>query len=143
MSQEEAENPFSDSDNEESVERPSLSNMKMQLPAWILETPEEIDVLLAQRDFVQAQKLLLKCERMLKTEYDNRQCDTLHRLIEKREEIVSALCNELCPAADRALRAGPRGQRVPAQLLIELGEERKDMIFIRQIYAVFLDNITT
>lgn len=114
----------SDSDNDESVERP-LTMKKHNLPAWLIEAPEEIDVLLAQRDFVQGQKLLLKCEKMLKTEFDNPQCDTLHRLIEKREEIVNALSNELCPAADRALRAGPRGQRVPAQLLIELGEERK------------------
>lgn len=133
------DNPFGGSDSEgEEGEQHAHANQanQQQLPAWILEAPEEIDVLLAQRDFVQAQKLLLKCEMMLKREYDNRQCDTFHRLVEKRGEIVNALSNELCPAADRALRAGPRGQRIPAQLLIELGEERKAArLFLRARHA--------
>ena len=30
------------------------------LPEWVVEAPEEIDVLLAQREFVEAQRLLLK-----------------------------------------------------------------------------------
>ena len=35
------------------------------LPEWVIEAPEEIDVLLAQREFVEAQRLLLKAEKGL------------------------------------------------------------------------------
>ena len=57
----EVSNPFSgsDSDNEESLAGGGPALLKQfSFPPWILEAPEEIDVLLAQRDFVQAQKLL-------------------------------------------------------------------------------------
>ena len=91
------------------------SNAGNNLPSWIQEAPEEIDVLLAQRDFVQAQKILLKCEKTLATEHPKSSNDTKHQLVEKRKMIVEVLCAELSPAADRSLRAGPRGQRVPAQ----------------------------
>ena len=57
------DNPFGGSDSEgEEGEQHAHANLanQQQLPGWILEAPEEIDVLLAQRDFVQAQKLLIK-----------------------------------------------------------------------------------
>lgn len=64
---------------------------------------------------MQAQKILMKCEKTLATEYPKFSNDTKHQLSEKRKMIVEVLCAELSPAADRSLRAGPRGQRVPAQ----------------------------
>ena len=93
------------------------------LPEWVIEAPEEIDVLLAQREFVEAQKLLLKAERVIRQE--SAQSDINRQLNEKRKNLIEILSNELCPAADRSLRAGARGQRLPAKLLIELGQERK------------------
>ena len=90
----------------------------------MVEAPEEIDVLLAQREFVEAQRLLLKAERALKKD-EIVATDINRQLNEKRKSLVEILSAELCPAADRSLRAGARGQRLPAQLLIELGQERK------------------
>ena len=97
-------------------------------------------MLLAQREFVEAQRLLLKAEKAIKQQNHS---DLNRQLSEKRKNLISVLSNELCPginhelticiksykthylAADRSLRAGARGQRLPAQLLIELGQERK------------------
>lgn len=117
-------NPFgddspNDSPDEDRVTSPPVSQ---NLPEWVIEAPEEIDVLLAQREFVEAQKLLLKAERIIQQES---QSDINRQLNEKRKNLIEILSNELCPAADRSLRAGARGQRLPAKLLIELGQERK------------------
>ena len=43
----------------------SIASPNSALPEWVMEAPEEIDVLLAQREFVEAQRLLLKAERAL------------------------------------------------------------------------------
>ena len=120
-------NPFGDeSDNDVAAEpeTPPKLPPAANLPEWVIEAPEEIDVLLAQREFVEAQRLLLKAERALK-KGDIVQSDINRQLNEKRKSLVDILSTELCPAADRSLRAGARGQRLPAQLLIELGQERK------------------
>jgi len=66
---------------------------------------------------------LLKAERVIRQE--SAQSDINRQLNEKRKNLIEILSNELCPAADRSLRAGARGQRLPAKLLIELGQERK------------------
>jgi len=120
-------NPFGDeSPNESEVEEPGRVTsppITQNLPEWVIEAPEEIDVLLAQREFVEAQKLLLKAERVIRQE--SAQSDINRQLNEKRKNLIEILSNELCPAADRSLRAGARGQRLPAKLLIELGQERK------------------
>ena len=118
-------NPFGDdSPNESEVEeRVTSPPITQNLPEWVIEAPEEIDVLLAQREFVEAQKLLLKAERVIRQE--SAQSDINRQLNEKRKNLIEILSNELCPAADRSLRAGARGQRLPAKLLIELGQERK------------------
>ena len=85
-------NPFgSDQDDEDEKPKSNQIAQKRILPNWLLEAPEEIDVLLAQRDFVKAQKLLKKSEKVLRSEFDNVQCDTLHRIAEKREEIVQGM----------------------------------------------------
>ena len=84
--------------------------VSQNLPEWVVEAPEEIDVLLAQREFVEAQRLLLKAERALK-KGDIVQSDINRQLNEKRKSLVDILSAELCPAADRSLRAGARGQR--------------------------------
>ena len=102
--------------------------VSQNLPEWVVEAPEEIDVLLAQREFVEAQRLLLKAERALKKD-EIVATDINRQLNEKRKSLVEILSAELCPAADRSLRAGARGQRLPAQLLIELGQERKARVF--------------
>ena len=59
------------------------------------------------------------------TFFDQRFQTQNFKLNEKRKNLIEILSNELCPAADRSLRAGARGQRLPAKLLIELGQERK------------------
>ena len=56
--------------------------MSQNLPEWVIEAPEEIDVLLAQREFVEAQKLLLKAERIIQQES---QSDINRQLNEKRQ----------------------------------------------------------
>ncbi|CBY40994.1 unnamed protein product, partial [Oikopleura dioica] len=84
-------------------------NSTNTIPSWIREAPEEIDVLLAQRDFVQAQKILMKCEKTLATEYPKFSNDTKHQLSEKRKMIVDW--------TKRPTRS--------CSLLIQLGEERK------------------
>ena len=66
---------------------------------------------------------MLKAERVIRQE--SAQSDINRQLNEKRKNLIEILSNELCPAADRSLRAGARGQRLPAKLLIELGQERK------------------
>ena len=89
--EEDGGNPFgSDQDDEDEKPKSHLTQKRI-LPNWLLEAPEEIDVLLAQRDFVKAQKLLKKSEKVLRAEFDNVQCDTLHRIGEKREEIVQGI----------------------------------------------------
>ena len=64
-------NPFGDDEDhndysEAAESKPvSIASPNSALPEWVMEAPEEIDVLLAQREFVEAQRLLLKAERAL------------------------------------------------------------------------------
>ena len=56
------------------------------------------------------ENLIKKAERALK-KGDIVQSDINRQLNEKRKSLVDILSAELCPAADRSLRAGARGQR--------------------------------
>lgn len=114
-------NPFEEAELLEASESDAET-----LPLWLTELPEDLDVLIAQRNFEEAVKLALKVQ-----EHFNmypKCCDTFMqadlklRIDNKIKELIDAIANELQIAPDRSLQTGPRSSRRAVYLLLRLGK---------------------
>lgn len=126
-------NPFDDTELEESHETDP------ELPYWLVELPDDLDVYIAQRNFEDAVKLVSRAHEhfyMYPKWCDNQmQVDLKLKIDNKISELVDALTAELNIAADRSLQTGPRASRRAVSLLLRLG---KSSLAIR----LFLDQRT-
>jgi hypothetical protein len=115
-------NPFEEA---ELLEEVSESDAEM-VPLWLTELPEDLDVCIAQRNFEDAVKLVLKvnehfalypkcCDNIMQT-------DLKLRIEHRIKELIEALTNDLKIAPDRSLQTGPRSSRLAVGLLLKLGK---------------------
>ena len=115
-------NPFEETELMEDV---SEIDTEM-LPSWLIDVPEDLDVYVAQRNFEEAVKLVLKvndhfalypkcCDGIMQT-------DLKLRIDHRINELINAISNELKTAPDRSLQTGPRSARRAVILLHKLGK---------------------
>lgn len=119
------------------IERPKVDPFRLELdeveaseveaemlPAWFTKSPEDFDVLIAQRNLREAVELSQKVRDHFE-QYpkccDNNQTDLKNKIDSRLQELVSIICSELQPVTDRSVQGGPRSSIESIQLLRELG----------------------
>lgn len=110
---------------DEELEDVSESESEM-IPLWLQECPDDMDVLMAQRNFEDAVTLVVKVNDHLVLYpkcYDVfMQNDLKLRVNHKIQELIECISNELQASPDRSLQSGPRSARRAVQLLLKLGK---------------------
>jgi len=128
-------NPFeSDDDDYESLrDDSSPPREQLELPEWLTELPDTLDVHIAQREFEQAVELLGEAESELLSETFKDSVESKEILAackKKKESLVSVLKGELLVSPDKSLQGGPRVARRAVSLLVGLGQatEARDLL---------------
>ena len=141
------------------------------LPEWFIKSPEDFDVLIAQRNLKEAVELSKRVKAHLE-QYpkccENNHSDLKEKIDVRMQELVSVICSELQPATDRSVKGGPRSSIGSIQLLRELNlsskavrlyldlrssvlhfileqqnsEPSTTVQFIKQICSIFIHNVT-
>lgn len=131
-------NKFMDQLNKTSITPSSLDKPKMDtfrlelndeaneveaeiLPSWFIKSPEDFDVLIAQRNLKEAVELA----QMVKSHFDQypkccenaQHADLKIKIDSRMKELVNAICSELQPSTDRSVQGGPRSSVASIQLL--------------------------
>ena len=125
-------NPFEEPSE---LEEDQVEDDGDDLPAWLVELPDDLDVYIAQRNFEEAVKLASRANEIFKWNDNQNQVDLRLKIENKISELVDALTSELNVAPDRSLQTGPRASRRAVSLLLRLG---KSSLAIR----LFLDQRT-
>lgn len=119
------------------IERPKIDPFRLELdeveaseveaemlPSWFTKSPEDFDVLIAQRNLREAVELSQKIRDHFE-QYpkccDNNQTDLKNKIDSRLQELVNIICSELQPVTDRSVQGGPRSSIESIQLLRELG----------------------
>lgn len=140
------------------------------LPPWLIKSPEDFDVLIAQRNLKEAVELVKKIREHY-VEYpkccDNDHTDLKDKIESRVQELINVISSELQPVADRSVQGGPRSSISSIQLLRELDlssravklyldlrtsvlkfvldQQKRDttttLQFIKQICKIFFHNI--
>ncbi|XP_035221386.1 exocyst complex component 8-like, partial [Stegodyphus dumicola] len=128
--EEEGSNPF----EEESVKKSS----QLEIPNWLMELPEELDVCIALREFEKAVELIQRA---------NAHCaafprstsvrDMKIRIDNRTKQLVNILTEELKVSPDRSLHGGPRAARKAVAVLVQLGKSSKACsLFLKRCSAM-------
>lgn len=97
-----------------------------QLPDWLVDLPEDLDVCIAQRNFEEAVILVHKVNDHFslypKCCDNSMQTDLRLRINNKINDLVDCISNELQISPDRSLQSGPKSARRAVTLLNRLGK---------------------
>jgi len=109
------------------------------LPEWLVELPEDLEVYIAQREFVQAVDLVLKaqefCQNHASESPNVREASV--RLQEKIQHLINVLAGEL--STEKSFQGGPRAARNAVQLLCRLGRSTQATdLFLHHRTAIIL-----
>ncbi|KAK4879588.1 hypothetical protein RN001_007734 [Aquatica leii] len=116
-----------------SIESPSLNPFEeaeeevASHPEWLMETPEELDVYVAQRHFEDALTLLHKAQEYFKNylphhhQPDHTVLDLKRKVEQRHLAVTEVLMKELEVSPDKSLQGGLRAARRPVGLLNQLG----------------------
>ena len=109
-------NPFEDSGP--AVSSPDVA----ELPEWLLELPEDLDVCIAQRHFEDAFSLLQKANQFPLPVHKDPQLIEIRRKVDGRNRaLIEVLMKELEVSPDKSLQGGLRAARRAVRLLNQLG----------------------
>ncbi|PNF29096.1 Exocyst complex component 8 [Cryptotermes secundus] len=153
-------NPFEDADD---------SNAESELPEWLMEVPEDLDVCIAQRHFEEAYNLLERAREFLdKNTATDPVITDIRRKVEARvRALTEVLMKELEVSPDKSLQGGLRAARRAVRLLNQLGRstqacdlflklcssilktqlkrvkrEGATVLYVQQIGGIFFSNLT-
>ena len=121
-------NPFGDDDFEE---EPEDVTKEPEIPEWLAELPDTLDVHIAQREFEQAVELLKEADEELEISPDTQQIRETKSAAEGRKDtLIKVLKGELRVTPDKSLQGGPRTARRAVNLLSSLGRasEARDLL---------------
>lgn len=106
-----------------------------EVPHWLTELPDDLDVYIAQRNFEEAVRLVADASNHFYAYYGPSKQSTTNggggqpviadlraRIDAKTAELVDVLSAELNVAPDRSLQTGPRASRRAVALLVRLGK---------------------
>lgn len=98
-----------------SFENSELLDEVAELPEWLTDVPEDLDVFIAQRNFDEAVALINKVndyfQSYLKSCDNQMQKDLKLRINNKMQDLIDAISNELQITPDRSLQSGPKSAR--------------------------------
>lgn len=95
-------------------------------PDWIKDTPENLDVYIAQRDFKKAVELIKRVKNHLKDSGDHITLRNVRVRVNHRTNLLAeVLMKDLLSSPTGSLRGGPRAARRAVSFLIELGRAAK------------------
>ncbi|EEB12116.1 exocyst complex component, putative [Pediculus humanus corporis] len=98
----------------------------LNLPDWFLESPEEIDVFIAERHFEDALELLNKCKEYCdgldEQQKDSVVIDIKNKIENRKKNLIDVLMKELEVSPDKSLQGGLRAARRAVRLLIALNK---------------------
>jgi len=128
-------NPFGEFEDIEEEKGVEVIERKPEpeLPEWLSELPDTLDVHIAQREFEQAVELLSEADTEL-TSGRLAESTLGQEMIEaangRRETLVQVLKGELLVTPDKSLQGGPRTARRAVSLLVGLGRagEAQDLL---------------
>nr|CAD7587786.1 unnamed protein product [Timema genevievae] len=144
---------------------------KAQLPEWLLEVPEDLDVCIAQRHFEEAYNLLERAQDYLNKGSDNNKdpvvTDIRRKVDARAKALTEVLMKELEVSPDKSLQGGLRAARRAVRLLNQLGRatqacelflklcssilkaqlkrvkrEGATVLYVRQLGGIFFSNLT-
>merc|ERR1719350_77543 len=124
----EALNPFGDDDFEDESED---IIKEPEIPEWLTELPDTLDVHIAQREFEQAVELLKEADEEFAASNDTEQMrETVVLAAGRKDTLISVLKGELRVTPDKSLQGGPRTARRAVNLLTSLGRsnEARDLL---------------
>ncbi|XP_023224533.1 exocyst complex component 8-like [Centruroides sculpturatus] len=123
-------NPFDDQED--------LEETDPELPEWLLELPEDLDVCIAQRDFEEAVKLVKKAYGHFAAFPKNVSLKEMRiRIDQRKKNLVDILMKELHVSPDCSFQAGPRTARRAVSLLISLGKSSQACdLFLKHCTAI-------
>lgn len=116
------------------LERPKVDPFRLELnedtseveaemlPSWFTKSPEDFDVLIAQRNLREAVELSQKVKNHFE-QYPKcceNHSDLRSKIETRQQELIDAICSELQPATDRSVQGGPRSSITSIQLLRDL-----------------------
>ncbi|XP_044743188.1 exocyst complex component 8 [Chrysoperla carnea] len=116
----------------------------IEIPEWVLEVAEELDVLLAQRHHEEALELLERAQEFitnLKTpdhSLDNKILDIKQKMDVRRRSLVDVLMKELEVSPGKSLQGGLRATRRPVRLLKMLGKSSQACDLFLQLCSSIL-----
>ena len=124
-------NPFDDVAEEEEVKGDSTESaaaaadetdpdlLEMELPEWLQELPDDLEVFIAQREFEEAVDLIDRASDFCGDHSDSALVrEARVRLEAKKKSLIQVLTGEL--RADKSVRGGPRAARKAVHLLVKL-----------------------
>lgn len=99
---------------------------KLNIPDWMTESPEELDVLIAERHFEEALELLTRCNEYVKSIDENEKdptfVDIKNKIESRRKHLIDVLMKELEVSPDKSLQCGLRAGRRAVRLLNQLNK---------------------
>ncbi|OQR71546.1 exocyst complex component 8-like [Tropilaelaps mercedesae] len=116
-----------------------------QMPDWLIDLPDDLDVCIAERNFEQAVKLLQKAQEYWPSQegYTSSSARDVKLRIDKRQEqLVKVLCGELSVGNGGSLQGGPRAAKRAVSLLIQLGRTPAAARLLLDHRAALLRSIT-
>ncbi|XP_072035094.1 LOW QUALITY PROTEIN: exocyst complex component 8-like [Amphiura filiformis] len=114
-----AYNPFAESEDTSPF---GSSEHNILEEEWIMELPEDLDMLIAQRNFEDAADLVLKANETLSSVPQSPALKEMRARVDHRvKQLTDVLTRELQVSPDRSLRGGPQVTRRAVTQLIRLG----------------------
>ncbi|KAJ4432975.1 hypothetical protein ANN_15232 [Periplaneta americana] len=145
------------------------SSAEPELPEWLMEVPEDLDVCIAQRHFEEAYNLLERAREFLdkNTATDPVITDIRRKVETRAKALTEVLMKELEVSPDKSLQGGLRAARRAVRLLNQLGRstqacdlflklcscilktqlkrvkrEGATVLYVRQVGGIFFSNLT-
>ncbi|EDW98658.2 exocyst complex component 8 [Drosophila yakuba] len=116
-------------------------SLEDETPEWLSTASEEIQTLVAQRHFEDAQELIKRTQEFLRN--DNRkkvpQADAIETKVKQQEQkLISVLLKELSNSHNRNLQIALRAAKRPLKILVEMGRYRQASATLLKVCAVSL-----
>ena len=110
-------------------------------PDWIKDTPENLDVYIAQRDFKKAVELIKSVKNHLKDTSDHITLRNVRVRVNHRTNLLAeVLMKDLQSSPTGSLRGGPRAARRAVGFLIELGRAAKACDLFLENHSYIIDH---
>ena len=109
---------------------------QFELPEWLAELSDDLEVYIAQREFEQAVNLIFRAETFCANHEDSPLIRAAKNKLENRKKhLLGVLTNEL--STEKSVQGGPRSARRAVHLLVRLGRSAEAVdLFLKHRGAI-------